>query len=112
MRLFARFLFMCSAISAQASDWQRLDGPGIEAALTGKRVEYTNGAIQRFSETGFTEYIYGEPRFGGWGVRDGRYCSVWPPSDVWACYDVERTGDRLRFLGDHDDVTEGLLVSQ
>jgi hypothetical protein len=112
MRLSACFLFMCSAISAKASDWQRLDGPGIEAALTGERVEYTNGAIQRFSETGFTEYIYGELSFGDWGVRGGRYCSVWPPSDVWACYDVERTGDRLRFVGDHDDVTEGVLVSQ
>ena len=76
MRLFAASLLVFGAVSAQASDWQRLDGPGIEAALIGKSVEYTNGATQRFSETGFTEYTYGEPSFGGWGVRDNRYCSA------------------------------------
>ena len=110
MRLFVTSLLALGAVSAHASDWQRLDGAGIEAALTGQTVEYSNGATQRFSATGFTEYTFGEPSFGSWGVRGDRYCSVWPPSDVWACFDVDVAGDRLRFTGDHADVTEGVFI--
>ncbi|CUH81527.1 hypothetical protein TRM7557_03469 [Tritonibacter multivorans] len=112
MRLFLASLLGFCAVSVHADDWQRLEGAAISAALTGRTVEYSNGATQRFSETGFTEYDHGEPSFGSWAVRGDRYCSVWPPSDVWACFDVDVAGERLRFMGDHEDVTEGVFIAQ
>jgi len=32
---------------------------------------------------------------------------MWPPSDLWACYDMERNKDVIRFVGEAGDLTDG-----
>jgi hypothetical protein len=46
---------------------------------------------QFFSKGGETVYVdaAGQKTFGSWQVRGNKYCSTWPPSDRWVCYEVE-----------------------
>jgi hypothetical protein len=46
---------------------------------------------QFFSKGGETIYVdaAGQKTFGSWQVRGDKYCSSWPPSDRWVCYEVE-----------------------
>ena len=43
-----------------------------------------------FSPDGNTGYysMSRPPSTGGWRIQGNQYCSVWPPSDRWECYDV------------------------
>ncbi len=51
---------------------------------------------QSFKAGGDTVFDNGRLSTGQWQVRGGRYCSVWPPSDRWACYDVADDGSVRR----------------
>lgn len=61
---------------------------------------------QYFDPAGDTTYARGSdaPSRGAWQVKDGKYCSQWPPQSVWVCYAV--TGDldahpaTLTWIGD------------
>ena len=86
-----------------------LDGAAITALLTGHVVAYEDGSKQTFKAGGETVYDNGRLSSGQWQVRGDRYCSVWPPSDQWACYDVTQ-GDRVGFVADDGSVTRGHLV--
>ena len=66
----------------------KLEGAAITAALAGKSVVYDDGTKQVFKAAGQTIFDNGRQSLGQWAVRGDQYCSVWPPSDVWACYDV------------------------
>jgi len=92
------------AVPAQA--WERLDDDGIRVALTGARLAYDT-AWQEFRASGRTLYNAGHDSWGYWTARGDKYCSQWPPADGWDCYDVERDGDRLRFIGSTGHITEG-----
>lgn len=92
---------------APAEEWTLLDTAGVETALTDRKVVYDSGAWQEFRASGRTLYNAGEDSWGYWGVRDGRYCSMWPPSDLWACYDLQYDGARIRFVGEAGDITIG-----
>ena len=86
-----------------AADWAPLDGAGVQAALEEVTLVYdadNGGATQHFYASGRTLYDSGRPSWGYWAVRGDQYCSQWPPSDGWSCYDLERnaTGDMLRFV--------------
>lgn len=96
---------------AWAEDWQTLDGPGIEAALADQTLDYDdgNGSWQRFYASGRTLYNAGRDSWGYWATRGDQYCSQWPPGDLWACYDVARSGQVIRFIGENGDVTDGVL---
>ncbi|WP_282094901.1 hypothetical protein [Epibacterium ulvae] len=89
------------------SAWERLDANAIKSALTGRALVYENGAEQSFDVSGQTSYISGRPSLGYWSIRGDHYCSVWPPSDLWACYQIEVQGEMLRFIGKRGDVTVG-----
>ena len=94
----------------RADSWHAADGPGAAAALTGKLVVYEGGASQDFAGSGTTTYTDGDSTSTGrWGIRDGRYCSVWPPSDRWACYDIALNADgtAVRFTDDSGTQTVG-----
>jgi hypothetical protein len=46
---------------------------------------------------------------GFWKVVDNQYCSVWPPSDYWTCYDVVRIEGGVDFVssgGQHTPMTK------
>ncbi|EBA16325.1 hypothetical protein RSK20926_21405 [Roseobacter sp. SK209-2-6] len=98
------------AVPVQAQDWVKLDGVEIAQGLTGQELLYENGDRQQFLKSGETPYFASRPSTGYWGVRGDQYCSVWPPSDLWSCYDLERSGPRFRFTGKHGDQTVGVLV--
>jgi hypothetical protein len=92
---------------ALAEGWERLDGPGITAALAARVLGYPDGTLQDFFADGRT--LYGES-WGQWEVRGDRYCSVWPPSDRWACHGVDRSGLDIRFTDDAGATTVGRYV--
>lgn len=93
------------ATPALAEDWQRLDGPAIRAALESRSLVYEDGTTQDFRPDGRT--LYGTDSWGTWRVDGNRYCSAWPPSDAWACYDMAQDGQRLKFLSDDGSETIG-----
>ncbi|MFL4471635.1 hypothetical protein ACERZ8_17790 [Tateyamaria armeniaca] len=105
MRRFALILALCAPESA-AADWVALSGAEIRAALEGQKLVYAN-ATQEFRASGKTLYTTnGRDSWGNWRIEDDQYCSQWPPSDLWACYGLERADAALRFVGDADDITE------
>jgi hypothetical protein len=97
----ALVLLAALAAPAAAADWQPLDGAGIRAALAARVLGYPDGGHQNFFADGRTlrESAGGRPSWGRWTVEGDRYCALWPPSDRWTCYRVERhaRGLDLRF---------------
>ncbi|MEO5759017.1 MAG: hypothetical protein ABIQ51_19375 [Mesorhizobium sp.] len=71
---------------AAFADEATMKGADILTTLKGARVEGSDWA-QSFDDGGATLYIKGSNQSQGrWDVRGDEYCSLWPPSDVWACY--------------------------
>ena len=96
--------------SAMAGDgWTRLKGAEVTAALAARSVLYADGASQDFRADGGTTYTKDRPTLGQWRVQGDNYCSVWPPSDRWVCYSVERSADGLsvRFIAADGGATTG-----
>ena len=93
-----------------AGEWEVLAGEGLRAALVARTLTYPDGATQGFKADGTTLYDSGTPQWGKWQVQGRQYCSVWPPSETWACYDVARNGLDLRFTGTDGTATVGRYV--
>ncbi|MDF1729112.1 MAG: hypothetical protein P1U53_15330 [Sulfitobacter sp.] len=109
MRSLALILLLLPAPMVLAEEtWQPLSGTEIADLLTGSRVDYGDN-WQEFRASGRTLYVAGAESWGYWAVRDDQYCSQWPPSDLWACYDMTRSGQRVQFIGPSGDVTVGVL---
>lgn len=108
MRRFVLILLMLAG-AAQADDWQPMTGEEIQAALTGKKLQY-EVAWQDFRATGRTLYNAGEDSWGYWRVEGDQYCSQWPPRGEWDCYDMQTNGKDVRFVGAYDDITVGVFV--
>ena len=96
------------AAPVQAEEWQALSGVEIADILTGHVVRYSNG-WQDFRASGRTLYNVGRESWGYWAVQGDQYCSMWPPSGLWDCYDMTQSGNRVRFIGAAGDVTEGAV---
>jgi hypothetical protein len=108
-----RSLMLCLALStpALAEGWRLLDDDGITAALSARVLQYEDGSTQNFFTDGRTLYEAGAGEsWGKWWVEAGRYCSIWPPSDVPACYDVEAQGLEVRFTSQGGDASVGRYV--
>ena len=95
------------AVAAAEGAWVPMTGDEIAEALTDRTLQYET-ARQTFYTSGRTLYDSGRPSWGYWQVQDDQYCSTWPPSDLWACYGLERRGEMLRFVGERDDITEAV----
>ena len=109
MRRFAVIMAVCMPNLA-AADWVRLSGAEITAALEGRILRYETAA-QDFRASGKTLYTSnGRDSWGNWRVDQDQYCSQWPPQDLWACYDLERQGAQVRFVGEQGDMTDGTYV--
>ena len=67
-------------------------GPEIQQALSDSvyvGAEAAQDIEQIFQSNGLTLYkAAGNQSQGSWKVEGNRYCSLWPPSDYWSCYDV------------------------
>lgn len=100
-----RALALLALLAAPALGWEAMEAP---AALAGRTIDYEGGARQRFAPSGATLYDAGEPSWGRWEIREGRYCSRWPPAEDWACYGAEVDGaGGLRFVGGRGRFTAG-----
>ena len=96
--------------SGDAGEWVPMSGAEIAEALTGRTLQYAR-AWQDFRASGRTLYNAGEDSWGYWQVRDDQYCSMWPPSDLWACYDMAHRGDEIRFIGTGNDITDAVYAN-
>ena len=105
MRGLIMALVLTAAAPAWAENWQVLDQDGGVAALTDRALIYEGGETQDFRPSGRTLYNAGANSWGYWEIRDGRYCSQWPPSDAWDCYElsISQDGQSIRFLDDWDN---------
>ena len=91
-----------------AQDWEPLrKDTAVIDALAGRTLVYDAYTFQRFGKLGDTQYITDRLSEGKWEARAGQYCSQWPPSDVWACYDIEVNDDRVRFIGSDRSISTG-----
>ena len=86
-----------------------MDAAQITVALTDRTLSYDDGATQVFRADGATVYDKGRVSEGRWAVRGDQYCSVWPPSDQWACYDLRASADgrALTFVAGDGSTTTG-----
>ncbi|SMO35364.1 hypothetical protein SAMN06265380_101187 [Ruegeria faecimaris] len=106
MRRFALILSLWPGVAAATEFWP-LTGDEIAEAFSGKKLTYGDGIWQTFDQSGVTHYFSGRPSTGKWAVQGDQYCSVWPPSDIWACYDVLQSGVIIRFIDDAGEITDG-----
>jgi hypothetical protein len=104
-RLLMALALVATPASSEEGPWAPMSGPEITQALTDRTLQYEN-AWQDFRPSGRTLYNAGRDSWGYWAVRDDQYCSLWPPSDLWACYTMTQRGDALRFIGEAGDITE------
>ncbi len=95
---------------ATAGEWEPLAGDALRTALEARTVTYADGATQDFRADGTTLYDAGQPQWGRWEAQGRQYCSLWPPSGTWACYDVARNGPELRFTGSDGTASVGRYV--
>lgn len=109
MRALGVAVVMTWPALALADGWVVLTGDEIAAALTDRTLAY-EAAWQDFRASGRTLYNAGADSWGYWRVEGDKYCSQWPPSDLWACYGMARRGDRLRFIGPGDDITDAIYA--
>jgi len=91
----------------QETAWVPMSGDEIRVALTGRALEYKS-AHQDFRASGRTRYVAGRESWGYWRVEGDQYCSMWPPSSLWACYGMAQRGETLRFIGEAGDTTDGV----
>jgi hypothetical protein len=106
-------IFLTLTGAAVAEDgWAPLTGDAALKALSGHRLAYPAGATQSFAPSGDTSYDSGHLQAGRWRIDGDEYCSVWPPSDLWSCYQLEMSADgsALRFIAADGSVTEGHFV--
>lgn len=94
---FVVSLGMAGAGAAEET-WTRLKGEEIREALSQRSLVYGDGDVQEFGADGSTVYEDGKRSTGRWSIRGDRYCSLWPPSDAWACYRVHRHARGLDLL--------------
>ncbi len=92
-------LLMVSAAIAQE---RNLKGAEITAALSDQTFVGADPADkieQIFQKSGLTLYTAnGAQSIGSWKVEADKYCSVWPPSEYWACYTVALQEKTITFV--------------
>lgn len=98
--------------AAWAEDWQAVTGPELRDLLEQQDIRFDNGAEQLFFLGGITRFSHGWPNEGRWRVREGQYCSNWPPEVEWHCMDVAVASDgkHVRFEGADHRVWLGEIV--
>jgi hypothetical protein len=110
VRRFALIVLLICPLTASADEtWTPMKGDEIRAALTGRTLQYQT-AWQDFRASGKTLYTAGADSWGNWRIEDDQYCSQWPPNDLWTCYKMDRSGEKLRFVGPNNDMTEAVYT--
>jgi hypothetical protein len=109
-----QFAFILAVTTTSAfAEPKSLTGEEINHALGDQILEMADNAptTQIFQKGGLTIYREGgQQSQGRWKVDGNKYCSQWPPSDYWACYDVLADGDLIVFVSSQGGRTEMRLV--
>lgn len=106
-------LFTAGHSDRVLADQQKLNGAQITSALEGKTVSGVQNGLaweQDFQKGGITVYrAAGEdPSEGRWRVKSDQFCSQWPPSRAWICYDIVREDGTVSFVPiDGGDIWRG-----
>lgn len=98
LRAHRRWLFVIAAVVLPAvvsAEEVKMTGAEVSEALTDRTAIYEGGEVRQFfARSGSTPYWDGSRlTHGSWRVTGDQYCSVWPPQNVWACYDMFWTKD-------------------
>ncbi|MGB0844751.1 MAG: hypothetical protein ACPGVN_08430 [Alphaproteobacteria bacterium] len=100
-----------TGLSAQQEPWLKLNHDQIQRVMVDTEVAYKGESrvTQTFHGDGTTTYISGRPSLGKWQVRGNKYCSVWPPSESWSCFEIfqDQSKSWIRFVGERNDVWDG-----
>ncbi|MEO0497547.1 MAG: hypothetical protein AAF141_09285 [Pseudomonadota bacterium] len=89
-----RFSIALLALSTTAFAQEPLNGDAISRAISGNTAIATGARgtpwRQFFAADGSTRYYSGSrpASLGEWRIQGDQYCSLWPPSEKWDCYDV------------------------
>ncbi|MFN0194439.1 MAG: hypothetical protein ACKVP5_21120 [Aestuariivirga sp.] len=98
----AALLLLLPATVAEAGE-RKLTGSEIRAVLEDHVFGGTdaNGKAwsQIFQKAGATFYMQDSSvSNGSWDIRGDQYCSQWPPSQTWSCYDVVEDDGSVVFI--------------
>jgi hypothetical protein len=114
LKTVSAVVVLWSLASAAAAGESKLDGAAITALLSDHEMAgRDNGREWRqiFQRSGATFYSVGAAQTqGNWEVRGDQYCSVWPPSTAWACYDMTSDGERYFFISGTGERSEAKLL--
>lgn len=103
-------LIALAPLPSLAQDWEMLrDDTKITAVLAGQTVIYDAYTQQRFGPRGDTQYITERFSEGRWAARGGQYCSAWPPSELWTCYDFGVSGELVLFVAADGSLSQGRI---
>jgi hypothetical protein len=95
---FALLLMVSTAYAQERA----LTGAEITTTLSDQTLVGANPADkieQIFQKSGLTLYTTnGAQSLGTWKVEANKYCSVWPPSQFWACYTVVLEDRTITFV--------------
>ncbi len=86
-------VFMWIMTAGAVAEERPITGAEITELLAGKVVTGSRngrGWSQTFDKDGATVYTQNgdQPSPGRWTIRGNQYCSLWPPSPKWDCYDM------------------------
>lgn len=108
MRLMAFMVALAGPAAAQ--DWESVAADEvIFESLAGRTIIYDAYTTQYFGPDGDTRFVTERAADGRWTARGGQYCSQWPPSDRWDCYDIQLRGDDVKFIGADQSESVGTL---
>ncbi len=102
LRLLVVLTFVCT-LPAFAAE-RKLTGVEIRTALSDKIIEGIDDSGRRYTQVfqkgGLTIYnvMPSSSSNGLWDVRGDQFCSQWPPSQNWSCYDMTGDGKVMTFI--------------
>jgi hypothetical protein len=104
MKMISSLLAFALLVGMAKAAEMKISGPEIEKLLIEKsylqikpQTQYTIEQI--FLKGGITHFIVdGDAQTGMWKVEGDKYCSAWPPSKNWDCYDILLDGSKVIFL--------------
>jgi len=101
-RLLTFLLSVGLAANTASCEAVKMSGAEILAALNDQAItsaDPAKPARQMFMASGATFYdAGGNQSQGSWKVTGDQFCTLWPPSQFWACYDVTREGKTISFI--------------
>jgi hypothetical protein len=107
-KIFALLIFLSIPNVAFAGP-QKLNAMQIHELLS-DRIIYSVPTVapseQLFQKAGATYFSEnGNQTQGSWKIENDKYCSVWPPSENWVCYEMTREGNLINFISPSGNVS-------